>query len=1034
MDTYPSEYESIQESETEASLRDDESPEEDAGASAAPPVVAVMVARDPGPWFEEALAALSEQDYPNLAVLVIDAQGGGGLAERIAEIVPNAYLRQLSERTTVPVAANEALSLVEGAAFLFFCHDHVVLDNSALRLLVEEAYRSNAGVAGPKIVDYDQPELLEEVGMSADKFGVPHPLVEQGELDQEQHDSVRDVFYISSEAALIRADLFAELDGFDPAMSEIGGDLDLCWRARVVGARVMVVPDAVARRRNDALEHAKVSEVAFGDAGRSEQRNRIRTLLKVYSPASLLRIVPQAIAITIVEIIALTLMRRPSRAAALFHGWTANLRDLRELRSARRVVQSARRVPDQDLRYLQVRGSARLREVLRSRVDAESLARSLARSGREAVDAAREGVDARFLTLVVAFAAVVVLGSRQLIFGSIPPIGSFGRWVSLHELFRGFTAPWHLPVGSGVADLGPPPPVLGLLALLSTFMLGAVGLARTLLIVGTIPCGAIGAYRLADFVTGRRAAAAIAACAYVAHPALRNALGQGRLGALVFFALMPFLIRRLFRTDRTAGWWRKFGGFGILLALLGMFVPTALVIIPTLTVLLVVSSPLAGWSMGANRGEPGGQEAAGIGSGGAAGVSGAFRMLGVAALGTVVAVVLVAPWSMLLPFGDLHSMGLSFDPVTALVDVLRGSTGPAGGSWLTWGIVVAASLSLLASKGRHFSWAVRAWTLVFAGWALAWVPGRLGVGQWLAPEIPLALAALGLSLAVALGASTAMGFRHVALGWRHVAALVAGAAFVLACFPFLSDALGGTWGIGGRDWPSSLTWTDTRQGEFQILWVGDASQLPVATHELDRTVGFGVTRNGSTDVRGVWSTAAKQTATRTALLRAMDRSTVHLGRTLAMQHVRYLAVPLARAPGSEASTAQTRLDRLRNAGLPTAEEADDGVAPGTLPSSDAASGSKATPVESSRLVREAELLNAFDAQIDLVQLDLQPGIRVYENSAWEPNHALEQGETPVLVRFGVPLLQVAGWSLALGLLARRRLSGKRSRPGEPLDD
>ena len=39
----------------------------------APAVVAVVVTCDPGPWFGEALASLAAQDYPNLAVLVIDS-------------------------------------------------------------------------------------------------------------------------------------------------------------------------------------------------------------------------------------------------------------------------------------------------------------------------------------------------------------------------------------------------------------------------------------------------------------------------------------------------------------------------------------------------------------------------------------------------------------------------------------------------------------------------------------------------------------------------------------------------------------------------------------------------------------------------------------------------------------------------------------------------------------------------------------------------------------------------------------------------
>ena len=48
---------------------------------------------------------------------------------------------------------------------------------------------------------------------------------------------------------LVRTDLFAELEGFDPATFPGAEDLDLCWRARLAGARVLVVPDARATHR-----------------------------------------------------------------------------------------------------------------------------------------------------------------------------------------------------------------------------------------------------------------------------------------------------------------------------------------------------------------------------------------------------------------------------------------------------------------------------------------------------------------------------------------------------------------------------------------------------------------------------------------------------------------------------------------------------------------------------------------------------------------------------------------------------------------
>ena len=216
--------------------------------------MAVVVTRDAGSYLEAALAALGAQDYPDLTVLVVDAGSTDDPTARVAAALPGAYVRRLEVNAGFGGAANDALTAVEGAQFLLVCHDDVVLDPTAIRLLVEEAYRSNAAIVGPKLVELDDPGVLLDVGRAIDRLGGAHTGIEPGELDQEQHDGVRDVFYVSSAAMLVRTDLFTELGGFDPDTFPGSEDLDLCWRARLAGARVVVAPDARAAHAEAAEE------------------------------------------------------------------------------------------------------------------------------------------------------------------------------------------------------------------------------------------------------------------------------------------------------------------------------------------------------------------------------------------------------------------------------------------------------------------------------------------------------------------------------------------------------------------------------------------------------------------------------------------------------------------------------------------------------------------------------------------------------------------------------------------------------------
>jgi GT2 family glycosyltransferase len=233
--------------------------------SLAPPVVAVIVAHDPGPWFEETLASLGSQSYEELSILVLDAASAEDLTARVAGVLPNAYVRRFSQNRGFGATANEVSSMVDGAAYYLICHDDVALDPDAVQFLVEEAFRSNAGIVSPKLVSWDDPARLLEVGMTADKGGSVVGRVQPQEIDHGQHDSVRDVFVAPGGCTLIRADLFAELGGFDPAIVAMGEDLDFCWRAQVAGARIIVAPDARVRHREGLASGERPLEPALVD-------------------------------------------------------------------------------------------------------------------------------------------------------------------------------------------------------------------------------------------------------------------------------------------------------------------------------------------------------------------------------------------------------------------------------------------------------------------------------------------------------------------------------------------------------------------------------------------------------------------------------------------------------------------------------------------------------------------------------------------------------------------------------------------------
>ena len=204
-----------------------------AGVANAPGVVATVVVCQPAPHLPEVLSSLAAQDYPNLQVVVLvvraDESALTVTSGVVAETVPAAHVRQIGGNPGFGPAANSVLRLVEGdSGFFLLMHDDVALDPGAVTAMLEEVYRSNAGIVGPKLVEWDDPRVLQVVGYDADRLGVLDSDIEPGEIDQEQHDAVRDVFVVPSACLLIRADLFRTLGGFEPTIDFHGDHVDLC--------------------------------------------------------------------------------------------------------------------------------------------------------------------------------------------------------------------------------------------------------------------------------------------------------------------------------------------------------------------------------------------------------------------------------------------------------------------------------------------------------------------------------------------------------------------------------------------------------------------------------------------------------------------------------------------------------------------------------------------------------------------------------------------------------------------------------------
>lgn len=858
-------------------------------ADEVPAVVVVMVTRNPGPFLEAALGGIAAQEYSALSVLVIDAGSEVDPGPRVAAVLPDAFMhRAVGADRGFAGAANEVLGLVEGATFFLACHDDAVLAPDSARLLVEEAYRSNAGIVGPKLVSADDPEILLDVGRSIDRLGGSHTGIEPGELDQEQHDAVRDAFYVSSAAMLVRGDLFETLGGFDPDTFPGSEDLDLCWRARLAGARVVVAPDA----RVAHVEAAAARRPEDAPSARAVARRRVRVVLTCYSLPSLLRVIPLGIALAFVEAVVFVATPRRRQAGAVLGAWRWNLMHLGRLRRARRRAQSMRSVHDRELRELQVGAGARVGSFL-TQHHADERIESLE-------DRVRDGLESLTTTLLHpasialgVFLLVVIIGSRDFFSSGVPAVGSFAAWPGVHALAGAFTSSWRY---TGLGSAAPAPPAIALMAGIGTVLVGSVGLGQALLVTLALPIGAAGAFRLARQIGADRPGAITAALTFGFSPVPRNAIATGRLGPLLLFALLPFLLLLAVRAGRF------FDAVPSRRPLLSLAFVTALASAWFPPAALVVVLGVLAWCITALF---------------VGGLGPALRALRAVLVGAAGAAVLLFPWTLTAGHGlrDPAAFGFSFSPPPSLDALLRFDTGPAGGGVASYGLLVAAAAALLLTTGPRFAWAVRAVALTLVAWVAVELPARLAAGTAVpAPEAVLSLGALGLALAAGLAVASRPQ-RRAPL--RRLTALVLMAGVLLGGLGFAADSIDGRWHSPNGSWASQLAFTRDLefQGQFRILWVGDPAVLPLGPAKVAAGVSYTLTRNGPGDSRELLRAPLthRRDPVADAVAAAMAGRTSRLGRVLAPMGVRYVVLPRRDGPSGETGKVSSALDAaLRN--------------------------------------------------------------------------------------------------------------------------
>ncbi len=562
-------------------------------------MVAVVVSNDQPLYLQKNLEALEKQSFRIERTLVVDTS-----SSKETETLLDSFINQSTKHAVLAVEEKASFAELSALAIkqvlsgidnlediaIWLIHDDSLPEVHALAELVRALELSPmVAIASPKQLGYDNPKMIVQQGLTLTKTLKPFSLVND-ELDQKQHDWMSDVLAVTSNAMLIRANVWAELGGFSLVAPELAADVDLGIRTHQLGFRVVVVPTARVRHAELSLQGQRDKKWLGGSVkyAMAKATNHLRlSHLPLFISFLYWLALPL---LSVFQVATLLLMKRPDR---ILFTLKANLWAFFTVRAR---LRDRHRASIKSLRPLfatstQIKSRARLAfELEEQKSNLANFQESTTRSNLMQRGFAASGGLWVMLGLLVLSFRYFPLG-QSAIGGFALPLSD--SWL---QLFANTGSSYQF-VGLGLA--APSDPFNWVLLFIGSLTFFAPNLALSAVLFIAMPLAYFGTWRLLSVVTLRNTVKIPLALAYVFWPAFTISQSVGNYPAVIFAMTLPWLLFSLARAGRlgitssirsNAQRWSWIAASSLLFAVAAASAPSALLLLIVIAIVYAVLS------------------------------------------------------------------------------------------------------------------------------------------------------------------------------------------------------------------------------------------------------------------------------------------------------------------------------------------------------------------------------------------------------------------------------------------------------------
>jgi len=219
-----------------------------------PKVSIVIVNYNGEKLLEKCLESLFQVQYNNFEVIIVDNNSIDESVAFIAKNYPSIIMIKLDSNKGFAEPNNIATKIAKGKYMLFLNNDTIVTPNFISELIKVIDSDENIGICQSLLLKPDGD--VDSSGDFIDDIGIVYS-------SKKQITTPREIFSAKGASMIIRKNIFERLGGFDEKFFFSFEDVDLSWRIRTLGYRVMIIPNSIVYHLGGKTTHEINSGISF---------------------------------------------------------------------------------------------------------------------------------------------------------------------------------------------------------------------------------------------------------------------------------------------------------------------------------------------------------------------------------------------------------------------------------------------------------------------------------------------------------------------------------------------------------------------------------------------------------------------------------------------------------------------------------------------------------------------------------------------------------------------------------------------------